>query len=354
MLRKCCWQLTRHASSEHSSSCSSRRIQVRQDNFHVGRSNSLSSNLDLRPYCACAVSQPQHSGFHASSVVLKLSCHMVQEAARQMGQSLPASWHSGCSAQSARQQRTWRLCLATRRPTCRQHSWSGRCRRQKGKEAAVIQKSTHATGLCIQLLQSGSWPHVHELPGAVVREGVCGPLQGNAAAEAARADALCGARGAGGYGALRAAHAGAGARAPGRHPVPMPCFSPRDLQQCSFSCLQLQHIPAAWQLRAVHLIEALAVVSMLCRPRPSTVSRMTWAERSHVISIQASHGITLAPRVTRELWPVIDAVLQRRLRRVGDDVRKSLAVEVDRIAAQVRAMPSELLPHVGCSAAVSA
>jgi hypothetical protein len=42
--------------------------------------------------------------------------------------------------------------------------------------------------------------------------------------------------------------------------------------------------------------------------------------------------------VTRELWPVIDAVLQRRLRRVGDDVRKSLAVEVDRIAAQVRTM----------------
>ena len=51
---------------------------------------------------------------------------------------------------------------------------------------------------------------------------------------------------------------------------------------------------------------------------------------------------------------MVDAVLQRRLRRVGDDVRKSLAVEVDRIAAQVRAMPSALLPHVGCSAAVRA
>jgi hypothetical protein len=58
--------------------------------------------------------------------------------------------------------------------------------------------------------------------------------------------------------------------------------------------------------------------------------------------------------VTRELWPVIDAVLQRRLRRVGDDVRKSLAVEVDRIAAQVRALPSDLLSHVGCSAAICA
>ena len=68
-------------------------------------------------------------------------------------------------------------------------------------------------------------------------------------------------------------------------------------------------------------------------------------------STQASHGITLAPRVTRELWPVIDAVLQRRLRRVGDDVRKSLAVEVDRIAAQVRALPRVTLLHPEHSAA---
>lgn len=37
----------------------------------------------------------------------------------------------------------------------------------------------------------------------------------------------------------------------------------------------------------------------------------------------------------RELWPVIDAVLQRRLRRVGDDVRKTLAAEVDKLATQV-------------------
>lgn len=37
----------------------------------------------------------------------------------------------------------------------------------------------------------------------------------------------------------------------------------------------------------------------------------------------------------RELWPVIDAVLQRRLRRVGDEVRKTLAAEVDKLAAQV-------------------
>lgn len=71
--------------------------------------------------------------------------------------------------------------------------------------------------------------------------------------------------------------------------------------------------------------------------------------RSPSSALQASHGIALAPRLTRELWPVIDAVLQRRLRRVGDDVRKSLGAEVDRIALQVRAQVSCGLYAAGCA-----
>ncbi len=47
----------------------------------------------------------------------------------------------------------------------------------------------------------------------------------------------------------------------------------------------------------------------------------------------------------RELWPVIDAVLQRRLRRVGDEVRKTLATEVDKLAAQVPVRLVKSQPH---------
>jgi hypothetical protein len=74
---KCCWQLTRRVSSVHSSSCSSRRIQVRQDEAHVGRSKTFSNNLDPRPHRACEVSHPQQCGFHVSRMVPKLLCQSV-------------------------------------------------------------------------------------------------------------------------------------------------------------------------------------------------------------------------------------------------------------------------------------
>lgn len=61
-----------------------------------------------------------------------------------------------------------------------------------------------------------------------------------------------------------------------------------------------------------------------------------------VLYAQATHGISLAPRLTRELWPVVDTVLQRRLRRIGDHAHKSLAAEVDRIAAQASGLPPAL------------
>lgn len=39
---------------------------------------------------------------------------------------------------------------------------------------------------------------------------------------------------------------------------------------------------------------------------------------------QASHGISLAPRITREAWPVVNGVLTHRLRCTSNDARNSL------------------------------
>ncbi|KAK9905543.1 hypothetical protein WJX75_001810 [Coccomyxa subellipsoidea] len=54
----------------------------------------------------------------------------------------------------------------------------------------------------------------------------------------------------------------------------------------------------------------------------------------HCRALQASHSLALAPSLLRELWPACDQVLDRRLRRIADELRLSVADEIDRIAAQ--------------------
>ncbi|CAL8472152.1 g11694 [Coccomyxa elongata] len=54
----------------------------------------------------------------------------------------------------------------------------------------------------------------------------------------------------------------------------------------------------------------------------------------HCRALQASHSLALAPSLLRELWPACDQVLDRRLRRIADEIRLGVADEIDKIAAQ--------------------
>ena len=137
--------------------------------------------------------------------------------------------------------------------------------------------------------------------------------QGDTAAEAACADAVRGAGRPGRRGPLRAAAAGAGAGAAGQ-------LAPDVFIKIYLSCCRNQCCKTNVE-RADKLHASTSVAGTCVHPG--------------CVRSQASHGIALAPRLNRELWPVIDAVLQRRLRRVGDEVRKSLAAEVDKLALQV-------------------
>lgn len=97
----------------------------------------------------------------------------------------------------------------------------------------------------------------------------------------------------------------------------------------AFLVWALQETERAATLLKRHALTPFAVPAGL-----GATVRCVLLMRTQALALQATHGISLAPRLTRELWPVIDTVLQRRLRRIGDNARKSLAAEVDRIAAQ--------------------
>ncbi|KAK9823889.1 hypothetical protein WJX72_006201 [[Myrmecia] bisecta] len=66
----------------------------------------------------------------------------------------------------------------------------------------------------------------------------------------------------------------------------------------------------------------------------------------HCMVLEDTHGLKLAPRLMRELWPACEQVLQRRLRRIGDDLKRNVAAEVDRAAAQARE-PQQAGPATG-------
>ncbi|KAK9836141.1 hypothetical protein WJX81_004415 [Elliptochloris bilobata] len=67
----------------------------------------------------------------------------------------------------------------------------------------------------------------------------------------------------------------------------------------------------------------------------------------HCRALEVSHGLTLAPRLMRDLWPACEQVLQRRLRRLVEEVRTAAAEDTKTIAAAMGAgsqSGSQLLP----------
>ncbi|KAL0020026.1 hypothetical protein WJX77_004844 [Trebouxia sp. C0004] len=50
-------------------------------------------------------------------------------------------------------------------------------------------------------------------------------------------------------------------------------------------------------------------------------------------ALETSHSLMLSPRLMSDLWPTCEQVLQRRLRRLTEDLRREVAAEVDGLAS---------------------
>lgn len=55
----------------------------------------------------------------------------------------------------------------------------------------------------------------------------------------------------------------------------------------------------------------------------------------HCVALEESHGLKLSPRLMRELWPAVEQVLQRRVRRTSEDLKRLAAAEIDKAALTV-------------------
>ncbi|KAL3141745.1 hypothetical protein ABBQ32_004426 [Trebouxia sp. C0010 RCD-2024] len=51
-------------------------------------------------------------------------------------------------------------------------------------------------------------------------------------------------------------------------------------------------------------------------------------------ALETSHSLMLSPRLMRDLWPTCEQVLQKKLRRLNDDLKREVATELDGVAAQ--------------------
>ncbi|PRW33875.1 exocyst complex component EXO84B-like [Chlorella sorokiniana] len=85
--------------------------------------------------------------------------------------------------------------------------------------------------------------------------------------------------------------------------------------------------------RACHLLRKHALLPFAAPAGLAAFTRCAFAFAAHCAALEASHGLQLLPTVLRELWPPMEQVLARRLRKLGEALRRAVITEVERLAA---------------------
>ncbi|KAL4435562.1 hypothetical protein ABPG77_002525 [Micractinium sp. CCAP 211/92] len=103
--------------------------------------------------------------------------------------------------------------------------------------------------------------------------------------------------------------------------------------------------------RACHLLRKHALMPFAAPAGLHAFGRCTFAFAAHCAALEASHGLQLVPTVQRELWPTLEQVLARRVRKVGEALRRAVPGEVDALAAGATPLPRDLASWECLSAA---
>ncbi|KAL4425163.1 hypothetical protein ABPG75_009179 [Micractinium tetrahymenae] len=93
--------------------------------------------------------------------------------------------------------------------------------------------------------------------------------------------------------------------------------------------------------RACHLLRKHALLPFAAPAGLHAFARCAFAFAAHCAALEASHGLQLVPTVQRELWPALEQVLARRVRKLGESLRRAAAGQVDALAAGTTPPPQD-------------
>ncbi|KAL4854614.1 Exocyst complex component EXO84A [Chlorella vulgaris] len=101
--------------------------------------------------------------------------------------------------------------------------------------------------------------------------------------------------------------------------------------------------------RACHLLRKHALLPFAAPAGLPAFGRAAFAFTAHCAALEASHGLQLVPTVQRELWPVLEqasvecvCVLSRKIRKLGETLRRAVAAEVEGLGAGSCQLPADL------------
>ncbi|KAI3435025.1 hypothetical protein D9Q98_003077 [Chlorella vulgaris] len=94
--------------------------------------------------------------------------------------------------------------------------------------------------------------------------------------------------------------------------------------------------------RACHLLRKHALLPFAAPAGLPAFGRAAFAFTAHCAALEASHGLQLVPTVQRELWPVLEQVLSRKIRKLGETLRRAVAAEVEGLGAGSCQLPADL------------
>ncbi|PSC67429.1 exocyst complex component EXO84B-like [Micractinium conductrix] len=93
--------------------------------------------------------------------------------------------------------------------------------------------------------------------------------------------------------------------------------------------------------RTCHLLRKHALLPFAAPAGLHAFCRCAFAFAAHAAALEGTHGLQLMPTVHRELWPVLEQVLARRVRKLGDALRKAAVAEVEAIAGGAVPPPAD-------------